>query len=80
VKDAVVTKVRFEAKQEWLLVQKSEYVRNEFLKSGNPRPLKDSERQIIILIVVCDRSLGEKQKYFSSSVNGTALQLRNAAR
>jgi hypothetical protein len=26
--------------------------------------LKDSEKQITIRIVVCDRSLGQKQKYF----------------
>jgi len=62
------------------LGSKSEFVRKEFVRSGNLRPLKDSEKQITFRIVVCDRSLGQKQKYFSSSANGTASQLRNAAR
>ena len=35
------------------LSPKSEFVRKEFVRSGKPRPLKDSEKQITIRIVVC---------------------------
>ena len=44
------------------LAPKSEFVRKEFVRSGKPRPSKDSEKQITVRIVVCDLSLGQKQK------------------
>jgi hypothetical protein len=59
---------------------KTEFVRKEFVRSGKPRPLKDSEKQLTFHTVICARSWGQKLKYFSSSANGIVSQLRNAAR